>query len=68
MKRHGCTDKEAKELIDRIDAIRSDYHNFYAETNWGDSRAYDICVNSSILGIEGTANLLLQFVRNALKL
>ncbi len=68
MKRHGCTDKEAKELIDKIDAIRSDYHNFYAETNWGDSRAYDICVNSSILGIEGTANLLLQFVRNALKL
>ncbi len=68
MKRHGCTDKEAKELIDRIDAIRSDYHNFYAETNWGDSRAYDICVNSSILGIEGTANLLLQFVHNALKL
>ena len=68
MKRPGCTDKEAKELIDKIDAIRSDYHNFYAETNWGDSRAYDICVNSSILGIEGTANLLLQFVRNALKL
>ncbi|MBR3078490.1 MAG: cytidylate kinase-like family protein [Prevotella sp.] len=68
MKRHGCTDKEAKELIDKIDAIRSDYHNFYAETNWGDSRAYDICVNSSILGIEGTANLLLQFVRNALNL
>lgn len=68
VKRHGCTDKEAKELIDKIDEIRSDYHNFYAETNWGDSRAYDICVNSSILGIEGTAELLLNFAKKALGL
>lgn len=68
VRRHGCTEKEAKELIERIDEIRSDYHNFYAETNWGDSRAYDICVNSSLLGIEGTAQLLLGFVKQALKL
>lgn len=68
VRRHGCTEKEAKELIERIDEIRSDYHNFYAETNWGDSRAYDICVNSSLLGIEGTAHLLLNFVKQALKL
>ena len=68
VKRHGCTDKEAKELIDKIDEIRSDYHNFYAETNWGDSRAYDICVNSSILGIEETAKLLLDFAKKALGL
>jgi cytidylate kinase len=68
MRRHQCTDKEAKELIERIDEMRSEYHNFYAETNWGDSRAYDICVNSSILGIEGTAELLLSFVRKALNL
>lgn len=68
MRRHQCTDKEAKELIERIDEMRSEYHNFYAETNWGDSRAYDICVNSSTLGIEGTAELLLSFVRKALNL
>ena len=68
VKRHHCTDKEAKELIDKIDEIRSDFHNFYAETNWGDSRAYDICVNSSILGIEGTAQLLLDFAKKALNL
>ena len=68
VKRHGCTDKEAKELIDKIDEIRSDYHNFYAKTNWGDSRAYDICVNSSILGIEETAKLLLDFAKKALGL
>lgn len=66
VQRHGCTEKEAKELIERIDEIRSEYHNFYAETNWGDSRAYDICVNSSILGIDETAKLLLTFVKKAL--
>ncbi len=64
--RHHFGEAEAKELIEHTDAIRSDYHNFYSETNWGDSRAYDICVNSSILGIERTADLLLRFVRGAL--
>lgn len=57
---------QAKELIERTDSIRSDYHNLYCETNWGDSRAYDICVNSSLLGLDGTAELLLHFVRRAL--
>ena len=66
--RRNCSAEEAKELIEHTDAVRSDFHNFYAETNWGDSRSYDICVNSSILGIEGTAQLLLSFVRQALQL
>lgn len=63
MDRQGISVEEAKELIEHTDAIRSDFHNFYAETNWGDSRSYDICVNSSVLGIEGTAKQLLSFVR-----
>ena len=66
--RKNITASEAKDLIERTDAIRSDYHNFYAETNWGDSHAYDICVNSSILGLEGTAQFLLKFVRQALQI
>lgn len=66
--RNNISEEEAKELIEHADALRSDYHNFYAETNWGDSRGYDLCVNSSVLGREGTAELLLQFVTNALKI
>ncbi len=68
MQRDHLTQAEAKELIEHTDAIRSDYHNFYSETNWGDSRAYDICINSSLLGLEGTARMLTEFVKAALEI
>ena len=68
MQRDHLTQAEAKELIEHTDAIRSDYHNFYSETNWGDSRAYDICINSSLLGLERTARMLTEFVKAALEI
>lgn len=66
MDRNDISQEMAKDLIEQTDAIRSDYHNFYSENNWGDSRTYDICVNSSILGIEGTAELLLDVAKKYL--
>lgn len=68
MERNGISSQEAKELIEHTDAIRSDFHNFYAETSWGDARAYDMCVNSSILGIEKTAELVMDFAIKALSI
>lgn len=66
MERYSLQREEAVELIEKTDTIRSDYHNFYAETNWGDSRAYDLCVNSSLLGLDATAQLLLSFADQVL--
>lgn len=66
--RYDISREQAKELIERTDNIRSDYHNLYSETNWGDSRSYDICVNSSLLGLDGTAEVLLNFVKKVLKI
>ena len=53
----------ALELINEEDKKRQEYHDFYCETNWGDSRAYDICINSSLLGLEKTAEFLLDYVK-----
>ncbi len=60
--------EKAKELIEKTDDQRSEYHDFYSETNWGDSRAYDLCINSSLLGIEGTAEFLLDYIKRVLKI
>lgn len=62
------TPEKARQLIDKTDNQRSEYHDFYCETNWGDSRAYDICINSSLLGLEITAKFLLDFARKYLKI
>ena len=41
---------------------RKRYHNGHYEGKWGDSRNYDISVNSSVLGIEGTVAVLIDFI------
>lgn len=64
--RFGITDKEAQELIAKNDRLRADHHDFYAESTWADSRAYDLCVNVSRLGIERTATAILPFIKAAL--
>ena len=64
----GVSPSKARQIIDKTDNQRSEYHDFYSETNWGDSRAYDLCINSSLLGLEGTAEFLLSFARKYLKI
>ena len=53
--------EEAAEERKETDRFRRAYHNFYSDTKWGDSRAYDLIVNSSRLGIQGTADFIKSF-------
>ena len=56
-------EQEAKELIVKKDKKRKRYHNYHCSGHWGDSRLYDICINSSRLGIEKTADCLESYIR-----
>ena len=58
----GLPEEEAIEMIHDTDKRRKSYHNHYCETKWGDSRNYDISINSSRFGIEGTADFLKTYV------
>lgn len=53
--------EEADEERKDMDKYRRSYHNFYSDTKWGDSRAYDLIINSSRLGINGTAEYIKNF-------
>lgn len=66
--RFNVSDDEARQMIIKTDRQRAEYHDFYCETNWGDSRTYDICINSSVLGIDGSADFLLDYAKKALKI
>lgn len=54
--------KEAADLLEIKDKKRKKYHNGHCPVKWGDSRGYHISVNSSKLGIEGTAHILQQYI------
>ena len=56
--RNGISEDEAKDLIRKKDKDRAAYYNFYSAKEWGDAKSYDLCIDSSLLGIEGTVELL----------
>lgn len=62
MENYGLTEREAADEIRDTDRRRKYYHNYYSDAKWGDSRAYDVCVNSSKLGIEKTADALARYI------
>ena len=58
----------AYEKMRRHDKSRKAYHNSRCEGKWGDSRTYDLCVNSSKLGVERTVDMLETYVKRRLGL
>lgn len=66
--RSGLSLKEAEKLAEEKDRNRAEYYNYYTFTDWGVASTYDLCLDSSVLGIEGTADLIIEFARKAGKL
>lgn len=64
--RHNCSADEARKIIEQQESRRASYYNYYTGKEWGHSASYDLCVNSSRLGIGGTQNLIADFVRQVL--
>lgn len=61
--REGIGLEEAEALIARRDRDRESYYNYLTFGQWGVASNYDLCVDSSILGIEGTADFIIDFGR-----
>ena len=61
--RRGCTEAEARDMMKKVDKQRSAYYDYYASREWGVASSYDICINSSLLGIEGTVDAIINIVR-----
>jgi cytidylate kinase len=66
--RSGLSLEEAEKLAEEKDKNRAEYYNYYTFTDWGVASTYDLCLDSSVLGIEGTADLIIEFARKAGKL
>lgn len=60
--KYDLTDAKAKDLIVKTDKKRSSYYNYYTSKKWNDAASYDLCINSSICGIDGAVKLIEEFV------
>ncbi|MDR2683922.1 MAG: cytidylate kinase-like family protein [Prevotellaceae bacterium] len=56
----NISEKQAKVLIEHNDKKRASYYNYYSNKTWGVADTYGLCINSSLLGIEKTAEFILK--------
>jgi len=62
MKLYDMPKNLAERLIREKDMKRKRYHNGFCDVKWGDSRNYDVSINSSALGIDATVEFLIDFI------
>ena len=62
MHKYDVSEKDAKDMIIKKDKQRASYYNYYSTKKWGKAETYDLCVDSTVLGRDGTVELLYQFV------
>ena len=62
MEREGITQKQAENKMKKMDKMRKTYHNFYCENKWGDSRGYDICINTGKIDFETAQKMIQSYV------
>ena len=54
---------DAEEFLRKADKSRASYYNYYTDKTWGAADSYDLCINSSYLGIDKTIDYLLSFLQ-----
>jgi cytidylate kinase len=60
--KRGIEEKAAVATIEKCDKRRSEYYNYYSAKTWGAAASYDLCINSSVFGIDETVEFLYEFV------
>ena len=61
--RQQVSEAEARKLMQRGDERRATYYNYYATGRWGEAANYHLCINTSKLGLEKTAQSILQYIK-----
>ena len=53
-----------RDFILRKDKQRQSYYNYYSMKKWGRADTYDLSIDTGLLGIDGTVNLLTQVIED----
>lgn len=60
-KRLDITENKAKDLILKNDKQRASYYNYYTCKKWGDTRSYDLMLNTSKLSVDDCVDMIIDF-------
>ena len=62
-KYYGLDKENAEKEIKKINGLRSNHYKYYTEHDWNNNSNYDICINSDTLGIEKSADLIYNIIK-----
>jgi cytidylate kinase len=62
MSRKNLSYDQARKLIKEVDKDRASYYRYYTDQVWGESENYDLIVNSSKVGIDGSVKVILSYL------
>ena len=62
-RRQGLDVATARKKIQEVDKDRSSCYKYYSDQVWGDAQNYDLCINSSRLGVEGTVKVIMDYIK-----
>ena len=67
MNKQHLDEEAARNYIEKRENQRAEYYNYYTGKKWGYAASYDLCVDSSVLGIMETEKLIAEFIRKRFK-
>jgi len=63
MKRRSCNADTARKISEMADKRREEVYSFFTGGKWDDADNYGLCVNTGVLGEDGTARLIAELVK-----
>lgn len=64
----NMSEKEAESFILQNEKRRSEYYNYYTYKKWGAASSYNMCLNTSVVGIEKTVDIIEDVIRNLMEI
>lgn len=58
---NDLAEDKAEDMLEKTDKKRSGYYNYYTGKMWGMAESYDLCINSSLLGLDETVDYICKF-------
>lgn len=63
MNKQHLDEDAARKFIEQGESERSTYYNYYSGKKWGAAESYDLCIDSSVLGLVETEIIIAQFIK-----
>ena len=59
---YGDSEEEVEKKMATYDKARRNYYNYHTSRKWGDYKNYDLIINSSDVGEQGAADVIIEFL------